>query len=185
MDLNSLKEEKKKQILSDFKIIDLNSNDEQLLDNLASAMVLLEQHERQISKLLEILNEDPANGNIILALQRLNESASKLRNDISKFQNDLGITRRQRSSKEGEEDIYSLIQKVRKAAKIYAEYKTVLVFCDECNILIGQVWWKSGKKEGNGAQFVCPKCNKQINVLSKNVKKDFYPNYYNRVPAYL
>ena len=185
MDLESLREQKKKKILTDFEILDLTSNDAELLDKLSMALVLLEEHERAISKLLISLRENPEDTDIISSLQKLNDTASRLRNDISKFQSDLGITRKQRLKNTESQDVFDYIEKLKKAARAFAEYRTKLVFCDECNILIGQVWWKNPSTKGNSATFVCPKCKKVMKVNPNTNKSDRHPSNFKRVPQYL
>lgn len=179
-----LREEKKKQILRDYQVTDLNSSDEEALDKLASAYVTLERIEKNIDRLLEFLDQDPENQDYIQGLSRLNDAASKLRSDISRFQNDLGITRKQRNQ-DSEEDVVNHILKIKKAARKFAQYRTTLVFCTECNNLIGMVWFKYPKQKGNQAKFVCEKCKTQVSVHPLNTKGGKYPSDYDNVPQYL
>lgn len=181
---SSLVEKKKEELLRDYKIMDLTANDEETLMKLASALVILGEIENRISDILAQLKEDPSNRQLVLSLNDLNQAASALRTDISRFQNDLNITRKLRD-KDEDEDVVSFIDKVRRAARKFSEYRTVLVFCDNCNNLIGQVWFKNPKTKGNKATFVCDKCKKSV-TYSPNMHSDVvHPRNYKRVPQYI
>lgn len=162
----------------------MNSSDEEILDKLASSLVLLEDIENQIAVTNERLIQEPDNRKLVLNLQTLNDTASNLRSDISRYMRDLGITRAQRES-EQENDVVEFIETIKTAAKKFAEMRNILVFCDSCNYLVAQVWFKNPKAKGNRLTVKCDKCGNVISFSPYKHGDSVYPKNYKRVPQYL
>jgi len=119
----------------DYDIEDLKINDRYTLRAFVQAVIALEDYERF---LYDIRSEDINQTNINV-VDRVSKVISDTRKDISKFQEDLNITRKIRKS-DKESSVISYIDNLKEQARQYYESKMSYIFCDKCHMLLGNVW---------------------------------------------
>lgn len=128
-------EKKLNEFAKDYDIDDLKINDRLILRALAQSLINLED--------LEIisfnLRKDGVSDDNILFFDKLSNTMSNLRKDISKMQDDLKITRRIRKG-DKEEGIIALVDSIKEKARIFYDQKMAHIFCPKCNMLLGSIW---------------------------------------------
>ncbi len=128
-------QEKLDSFEEDYDLDDLKINDRMLLRSLAQSVIHLEDLEQ---KAFVIRLQGITEGNILL-FEKLNNSMSNLKRDISKIQDDLKITRRIRKG-DDQESVIAYIENLKVKARKFYESRTDYIFCPKCNILLGTVW---------------------------------------------
>jgi len=126
---------KLEEFSADYDIDDLKINDRETLRAFLQAIIALEDYERII---FGIRSEEITQANINV-VDRLSRVASDLRKDISRFQDDLVITRRIRKA-DKESSVVAYIASLKEQARNYMEAKLSYIFCPNCNRLLGNVW---------------------------------------------
>lgn len=163
-------EAKLKEFDRDYDLSDMKINDMLLLRALAQAFITLEDYEILAFKLR---SEGVSDTNINL-INSIESQKSKIRTDISKFQDDLKIARKIRKG-DRQESVLAYIDDLKDKAKKFYEAKMGYVFCPECNMLLGTIWtlypeadnkfvFKCQRKLHNGE-----KCNTKVVVTSKEL----------------
>lgn len=157
----------------DYDIDDLKINDKETLRAFVQAIIALEDYERII---FNIRSEGDISQHNINVVDRLGKITSDLRKDISRFQEDLNITRKIRKS-DKETSVVSYITNLKEQARQYYEQKMGFIYCG-CGMLVGTVWCLY-PEEDNVFQFVChrtlddgSKCGKRIKVTSKELMEN-------------
>jgi len=120
----------------DYDIDDLKINDRETLRAFVQTIIALEDYEQMV---FSIRNEDNISQVNINVVDRVSKIMSDLRKDISRFQEDLNITRKIRKS-DKESSVVSYIANLKEQARQYYESKMSYVFCEECNMLLSTVW---------------------------------------------
>ena len=154
----------------DYDLSDMKINDQIGLRALAQAMITLDDLEHASYRLRrEGVNLD----NIVLA-DKLAKQMSDLRNDIIRIQDDLKISRKARKG-EKEESVQSFLSDMKAKAKEFYESRMTYVFCPECNMLLGTVWFHY-PDEKNTLKFTCHRkmpdnsyCGHVVTVTSKEL----------------
>lgn len=119
----------------DYDLTDMKFNDLQSLRALAQALITLEDLEVYSYKLrMEGITLD----NLTL-MDKISKQLSDLRNDISKLQDDLKISRKVRKG-DKEESVVLYIEKLKQKAAEFYESKMNYILCPKCNMLLGTVW---------------------------------------------
>lgn len=121
---------------NDYDIDDLKINDKETLRAFIQAIIALEDYEVMVFAIRT--DESVSQGNITV-LDRLSKIMSDLRKDISKFQDDLNITRKIRKS-DKESSVISYIANLKEQARQYYEEKMSYIYCPSCNMLLSTVW---------------------------------------------
>jgi len=155
----------------DYDLSDLKSNDKLTLRALAQATLQLEDLEIfSYNKRKEGIHEED-----ILLMEKINNIMSALRRDISKMNDDLKITRRIRKG-DKEESLVNFIDDLKKKAKEFYENTMFYIFCPECNILLGTMWFQYPNENKNKIQLYCDrikengeKCNTKVLVGSSEL----------------
>lgn len=127
---------KLEEFSQDYDVDDLKINDKETLRAFIQAIIALEDYERLVFDIRTEGDISQANINIV---DRLSGIMSDLRKDISRFQQDLNITRKIRKS-DRESSVVSYIADIKDKARQYYESKLSYIFCPECNILLGNIW---------------------------------------------
>lgn len=149
----------------DYDIDDLKINDMLTLRALAQAYITLEDYEHFTYN----LRSSGLDLNRILEFEKVSNMMSTLRADISKMQNDLGITRKIRKG-EKEEGIRSELEIIKEKAKNFYEQKMFYIFCPKCKRLLSTTWFLYPSLN-NKLQFVCGNkdCGERFVISSKEL----------------
>ena len=185
-------EQKAKEIIESLQKlgdVELTENDRQLIRQLAAATIQLEDTSALANKLQDQINKKVENGaqisgRDVLSLQRAQEAVSNLTKQVISLQEALGITRAQRQKSKEASDFSQIYDKLKRAAKKFAQARTVMVYCDNCNRFIAQVWWASGDHKENYLVAVCPKCGNKVEVKYGS-KFEIVPEHLDSIPPWL
>lgn len=156
----------------DYDIDDLKINDKETLRAFVQAIIALEDYE---SIIFDIRADKDISQNNINVVDRLSKMCSDLRKDISRFQEDLNITRKIRKS-DKESSVVSYISNLKEQARQYYESKMSFIYCDKCNMLLGNVWTLYPDEE-NKISLKCSrilddgsKCGNRVTVTTKELR---------------
>lgn len=150
-----------------YDLSDMNANDELALDNLAKIFVRLAVYEESL--------DDATN---ITDIDKLTRITERLRNDASKIQTDLGITRRQRKS-EKEANLQVYIDDIKYRAAAMLMDRLSYIYCPKCHMLLANTWFLY-PEEDNVLRLRCnrtldetgKKCGHEFTVTSKELKEN-------------
>ena len=157
----------------DYDITDLKANDLLNLRALAQAYIQLEDWEN-------VLYNSRSAGGVadveILKYEKMNMIMSALRRDISKLQDDLGITRKSRKG-DKEATVVNYLEEVKNKAKEFYEAKHFYIWCPECKMLLATVWFLYPEEAKNKIQLVCNRpldddgniCGHKLQISSKEL----------------
>lgn len=143
----------------DYDLDDLKINDKDTLRAFVQAIIALEDYERIIFSIRTEGDIAQYNINVVDRLQKI---MSDLRKDISRFQEDLNITRKIRKS-DKESSVVSYISNLKDQARQYYESKMSYIFCPECNMLLGNIWTLYTEEDNK----VVLRCNRTLDDGSK------------------
>lgn len=127
---------KLQEFSQDYDIDDLKINDRETLRAFIQTIIALEDYESMIFDIRSQVDITQSNINVV---DRISKMMTDLRKDMSRFQEDLNITRKIRKS-DKESSVVSYIENLKEQARIFYESKMSYVFCPECNMLLGTVW---------------------------------------------
>jgi hypothetical protein len=171
----------------DYDIDDLKINDKETLRAFVQAIISLEDYERLVFDIRTEGSIDQANINVV---DRVSKMMSDLRKDISRFQEDLNITRKIRKS-DKESSVVSYISNLKDQAREYYESKVSYIFCPECNMLLSN-WWCLYPEEDNKITLKCnrtlddgSKCGHKFTVTSKELLDNRGTNKISVIPEAL
>ena len=157
----------------DYDIDDLKINDKETLRAFVQAIIALEDYERII---FNIRSEGDISQHNINVVDRLGKITSDLRKDISRFQEDLNITRRIRKS-DKETSVVSYISNLKEQARQFYEQKMSFIYCD-CGMLLGTLW-SLYPDENNTVVLTCHRklddgsfCGKKVKVTTKELMEN-------------
>jgi len=157
----------------DYDIDDLKINDKETLRAFVQAIIALEDYERIIFSIRSEGDISQYNINIV---DRLGKITSDLRKDISRFQEDLNITRKIRKS-DKETSVVSYITNLKEQARQFYEQKMAFIYC-ECGMLLGTIW-SLYPSENNTITLTCHRklddgstCDKKTKVTTKELMEN-------------
>jgi len=157
----------------DYDIDDLKINDKETLRAFVQAIIALEDYERII---FNMRSEGDISQHNINVVDRLSKITSDLRKDISRFQEDLNITRKIRKS-DKETSVVSYISNLKEQARQFYEQKMSFIYCD-CGMLLGTLW-SLYPDESNTIVLTCHRklddgsfCGKKIKVTTKELMEN-------------
>lgn len=164
--------EKLSEFEDDYDLSGMKVNDIANLRSLIQLTITLEDYEQ---KLFATRAEDSGVSNIQYA-EKLTKIMSILRDDISKIQNDLKITRKVRTS-DRDISVIAFIDELKQKARKFYKAKMNYIYCPECNMLLGTVWSLYPTK--SKYSFVCQrtlateeKCNTKFEVTVEELIKN-------------
>ncbi len=152
----------KDRFTDDFDLSDMTANDRLTLDALARAFILSEDMHRDMEEARE---EGQYN-----LVGSINRELHRIHQDISKFQDDLNITRKARQDT-GEHSIVEFIEDIKSRSKKFMRERLSEIYCEKCNMLIAKVWFLYPDSE-NHLRFVCNRCGKITEFNSKSIEKN-------------
>ena len=152
----------------DYDLNEMLINDKLILRALAQALIELEDLEVMSYRLrMEAEGDAGLTGDITLKMDKLSQNKNKLRQDISKLQDDLKITRKVRNS-DKDESAKSFLEDLKRKAKKFYDEKMFYIYCPECNSLIGTIWLQSWESKQNVINLSCPKCKYVMRNINLN-----------------
>lgn len=164
-DLDELEEKIKEKLAEfddDYDLSDMKVNDKLVLRNLIITILSLEELEQTFSSVQAKVSDRN-----ILLLDRLGNTMSRLRSDISKMQNDLKLTRKIR--KEGQEETFmAWLDKVKEYATEFYEEKTLSIFCTSCRRMLASVWLLYPEGD-NDIELKCSNCGNHTVLELRNL----------------
>lgn len=163
-------EKKLEEFAQDYDIDDLKINDRLVLRALAQSLIALEDLETVYYN----ARKEGVSEGTILFLDKLGNSMSNLRKDISNMQDDLKITRKIRKG-DKEEGVIALLDSLKEKARVFYDQKMAHIFCPKCNMLLGSVWLLYPYSK-NKISLTCNRdlgngefCKTIVNVTSKEL----------------
>lgn len=148
-------------LTKDYDLDDLASNDELLLNQLATALAQLDVYNEALAVYLEDTdNVDAAK------VEKLQKVITAARSDASKIQDDLKISRKARKEKTASITEYISDLKIR--AKHFLEQRLSYIYCPHCGTLVATLWLLDYTK-GSRCNFVCPHCDRAFLVSDQDL----------------
>ena len=144
----------------DYDLSDMTANDRLALHELARVFVILED-------LTEDFRNAREEGQWKI-MGSINREIHRLREDVSKFQRDLNITRKSRQDT-GEHAVVEFIEDLKKRGKKFLNSRLSEIYCPNCNMLLAKLWLLYPDAE-NELTFACNKCGKVFKV--KEIKNN-------------
>jgi len=141
---------KLEEYAEDYDLSDLKINDRDTLRALIQAQLALEDHEQY----MYLVRSQGISDSSSFANEKLGKFMSDLRSDISKFQQDLNITRKVRKSDQ-DVSVLAYIEGLKDKAKKFYQSKMGYIFCEKCNMLLSTVWSLYAEEDRNKLSFVC------------------------------
>jgi hypothetical protein len=164
-------DKKIEEFSQDYDIDDLKINDRETLRAFVQAIIALEDYERIV---FDIRSQDTISQININVVDRISKVMSDLRKDISRFQEDLNITRKIRKS-DKESSVVAYITNLKEQARQYYESKMSFIYCDKCDMLLGNLWTLY-PEEDNKLILKCSrtlddgsKCGNKVTVTTKQL----------------
>jgi len=150
----------------DYDLTDMTANDRLSLTELAKVSVMLED-------LTNIIHMDMKKGNDVdwQNIDRMNRIAASLRDDASKLQRDLDITRKARKGAGGT-GVVDFIEDLKVRAKKFLEDRLASIFCPKCNMLVCKVWFLH-PDEKSSVRIHCGRnrCRHQFTVKATDIDR--------------
>jgi len=163
-------DERVKDIFASFKedydLSDMTANDKLALTEIARIFTLLDDMEKALK---EELNEGETNW---IRFEKINKIAATLRDDVSKLQRDLSITRKSRQDSEGQ-SVTDFIIDLKARAKSFLSDRLCEVYCPKCKMLLAKVWFLY-KDSDNNLTLTCGRenCGHTFTVTNSDFTKN-------------
>lgn len=151
-----------KNFEDDYDLSEMTANDQLALLELARIFTTLESIEKQLQTMLNEENTD------WFAFEKVNKIASVLRDDASRFQRDLNITRKARQDSGGQ-SVVDFIEDIKSRAKKFQDRTLSSIFCPKCKMLLAKIWLLY-PEEASEFSIVCKRCKKPIVVKAVDIK---------------
>lgn len=162
------------EFAEDYDLDDLKINDRETLRSFIQTIIALEDYEQMVFAIRKEGDVSQSNVNVVDRLQKI---MTDLRKDMSRFQDDLNITRRVRKS-DKESSVVSYIAELKDQARKFYESKMSYVFCPECNMLLATIWTLY-PQEDNKLTFKCSrvlddgsKCGNKFTVTTRELAEN-------------
>lgn len=150
----------------DYDLSNMTANDKLALTEIARIFVLLGDME---ASLKQEMNRDKTDW---VLFEKMNRIAASLRDDVSKLQRDLNITRKARQDSEGQ-TVIDFIADLKGRAKAFLADRLCEVYCPKCNMLLAKVWFLY-KEQANSLQLTCGResCGHKFTVTASDFTKN-------------
>jgi len=140
----------------DYDLDDMKANDRLQLRALAMAEIQLSDLEKAAYTVRKDIS-----GTSVLMIEKLNNTMSKLRSDISDISDDLQLTRRIRKQS-SEASVMSYLDDLRTKARKFYKERMLYVFCPNCRRLLTTLWLLY-PDESNTIVLKCSHCGNRFN----------------------
>lgn len=158
------------EFAKDYDIDDLKINDKETLRALIQSILTLEDYEQMI---FQLRTEGLTSENINF-IDKISKVMADLRGGISRFQDDLKITRKTRKS-EQETSVLTYIESLKEKAREFYQAKTIYILCPKCKMLLGTVWCQYPENK-NKVELFCGRhldngetCGERVVVYTKGM----------------
>jgi len=150
----------------DYDLSNMTANDKLALTETARIFVLLDDMERALKKELTEGETD------WVTFEKINKIAAMLRDDVSKLQRDLNITRKSRQDSEGQ-SVVDFVSDLKIRAKLFLADRLCEVYCPKCNMLLAKVWFLY-KDADNNIELTCGRedCGFKFSVSAADFTKN-------------
>lgn len=145
-------QEKLREFEQEYDLTDMKVNDKTSLRALIQGVIALEDYEQTLFLLRT--SEDGINADNVYIFEKMNKVASDLREDISKLQSDLKISRRSRKS-DADSSFIDYLESIKAKAKKFYESKMSYIYCPKCKTLLGTLWTLYPEEKKNKIRLVC------------------------------
>jgi len=135
----------------DYDLTDMKYNDTQTLEVLCKSLVTMEDYDDILVTLRTGGLRDLAQN--ITLIDKFSNITSNIKKDISKAQEDLKISRKSRKASR-EESAMAELKRLREAARRFYNKVHSYIYCDECHMLLGTVWFNY-PDEDNEISLTC------------------------------
>lgn len=181
-------QEKYEEFEQDYDLSDMKFNDKEVLRGLCEALAVKEYLEERYHRIME--GEGITLDNLTL-ITKLEERISAMRKDISNMQEDLNITRKNRS-KDKEESVRAEWENLQARAQKFYRNRMAYVYCDKCANLLATVWFHYPNGEKNILEFFCERilddsgeiCGNTVKTTSEELMKTRGINIPDKVPDF-
>lgn len=160
----------------DYDLSSLKANDKLVLRALIQSLINLEDYEQIAYKIQQKVFNGTDTPEDIQKLEKLNKLMDTLRLSISRFQDDLKISRRIRQSDE-ESSLVDYISHLKDRAKKFYESKHLRIFCPKCNTLLFTGWFLYNDSSKNSVRVFCKRCQEDFLIKAKEVYENGMTNY--------
>lgn len=160
----------------DYDLSSLKANDRLVLRALIQSLINLEDYEQIAYKIQQKVFNGTDTPEDIQKLEKLNKLMDTLRLSISRFQDDLKISRRIRQSDE-ESSLVDYISHLKERAKKFYESKHLRIFCPKCNTLLFTGWFLYNDSAKNSVRVFCKRCQEDFLIKTKEVYENGMTNY--------
>jgi len=140
----------------DYDLDDMKANDRLQLRALAMAEIQLSD----LEKITYSIRQDVSPTSIMM-IEKLNNTMSKLRSDISDISDDLQLTRRIRKQS-SEASVISYLDDLRSKARKFYRERMLYIFCPKCKRLLSTIWLLYSE-ENNQIVLRCSNCEHRFN----------------------
>lgn len=178
--------ERMDEFAGEYDLSDMKINDRETLRALIQAVLALEDYEQFLYQLRT--DNKSINADNIYLFDRVNKVCSDLREDISKLQNDLKISRRSRKS-DADASFIDYLESVKVKAKKFYESKMSYIYCPKCNTLLGTIWTLYPDEPKNKIKLVCRreiddtvKCDGEVIIGTKELLANKGYSDVNKIP---
>lgn len=160
----------------DYDLTSLKANDMLILRAMIQSLINLEDYEQMAYRLQQKISRGQDTQEDLAKLEKINRLMESLRSGISRFQEDLKISRKIRQSDE-ESSLSDYIMKLKHRANHFYESKHVRIFCPKCNTLLFTGWFLYFDSSKNKLRVFCKRCNEEYNFNIKEIYESGMKNY--------
>lgn len=169
-------QDKLEEFKKDYDLSSLKANDMLQLRALIQSLINLEDYEQAYYKIQKKIFDGTDSPEDLTKLEKLSKIMDTLRISISRFQEDLKISRKIRQSDE-ESSLVDYVAKLKQKAKNFYESKHIRIFCPDCNLLIFTGWFLYPNYSRNHLVVYCGKCQKEHRFKIKDIYDSGMTNY--------
>lgn len=165
-----------KEFDNEYDLTDMKVNDKASLRALIQGVIALEDYEQILFRLRT--DDAGIDADNVYIFEKMNKVASDLREDISKLQNDLKISRRSRKS-DADASFIDYLEAMKAKAKKFYEAKMQYIYCPKCKTLLGTIWSLYPEEGKNRIRLVCNReiddnmrCDGKIDIGTKELMEN-------------
>lgn len=168
--------EKLEEFERDYDLSSLKANDMIQLRALIQSMINLEDYEQIYYKIQQKIFEGTDSPEDLSKLEKLTKIMDTLRLNITRFQEDLKISRKVRQSDE-ESSLIDYITHLKQKAKQFYESRHFRIFCPKCHELLFTGWFLYADSSKNSVKVYCKRCQEDFNFKIKDLLQTGMKNY--------
>jgi len=166
-------QEKLKEFSDEYDLTDMKVNDKASLRALIQGVIALEDYEQMLYQLRT--SPTGVDSDNVYIFEKMSKVSSDLRDDISKLQTDLKISRKSRKS-DSDASFIDYLEAVKAKARKFYDAKMSYMYCPKCKTLLGTIWTLYPEEKKNKIRLVCNrdiddnmKCDGEIVIGTKEL----------------